>query len=138
CFRFCAVERGQPLPFRYVQNKASQTKPTGMHQGTRGHKRTFSCARMLHGKTPAAAIKRPSTTAIAMISRGLRLMPTISDRIKDLTRKSSATAGGSECSKLTEFFHKSNMRIGTASGWLQRLVRRIQFSEAGRRILCRR
>ena len=40
-----------------------------------------------------------------------------------LTRKSSATAGGSECSKLTEFFHKSNVRIGTASGWLQRLVR---------------
>src|SRR5437667_12436832 len=47
-----------------------------------------------------------------------------------LTRKSSAAAGGSERSKLTEFFHKSKVRIGTASGWLQRLVRRVKFTEA--------
>jgi len=43
-------------------------------------------------------------------------------RTHDLTRTSSATAGGSECSKLTEFFHKSNVRIGTARVWLERLV----------------
>ena len=41
-----------------------------------------------------------------------------SRRAQRPNEKSSATAGGSERSKLTEFFHKSKVRIGTASGWL--------------------
>src|SRR5205809_7434879 len=48
-----------------------------------------------------------------------------------LTRTSSATAGGSERSKFTEFFHKSNVRIGTASGWLERLVRPSWATKSG-------
>jgi len=38
-----------------------------------------------------------------------------------LTRKSRATAGEGERGKHRKLFHKSNVRIATDSGWLQRL-----------------
>jgi hypothetical protein len=42
-----------------------------------------------------------------------------------LTRASSATAGGSERAKIDNVFHKFSVGGAPASGWLQRLVRRM-------------